>query len=586
MRTMKVEVSPDRPWFNPESGWTQGWAPSVEIPVISLGEALRLTAKAHPKARAMWFLGEEMNYQRLDELVDALAASLHNLGVRKGDVVSLLLPNSFQYVISYYACARLGAWASGINPTYKPAEALHQLKLTGARVLITLDALYEPVLAPIIRKSPVELLVHTNIADFLPWWKRTLGMKLGKIPFGPVPSHSQPFLELLKTTEHAPEVAIDPEKDVATLIMTGGTTGVPKAAMLTHFNCVANVYQAKDYLFKVAGDKAILGILPFFHSFGMTGVMNLSVIMGSWMMLFPKPPAMKELCETIDSVIKPGTDIIFLGAEVLFQKMADYLEAHPTAHNVKGKFSVCISGAGPLHKPVQDKFEQLTGCSLREGYGLSECTPLVSLMPLYGERSFGSIGIPFRGTDWKIMDIETVSRELPPGEENIGELVVHGPQMMLGYHRHLEDTEDCFMEFEGRRWLKTGDLGFMDHLGHVTLKDRKKQLIKYKGYSIFPNEIEQLLSGHPAVKEVAAYGIPDPEVNEVIKVWVVLEQASRGKVSEEDLRTWCRANLTHYKVPRYIEFIDELPKTAVGKVQRRQLAEADPLYQQGRTARA
>jgi long-chain acyl-CoA synthetase len=345
---------------------------------------------------------------------------------------------------------------------------------------------------------------------------------------------------------------------------------------------VANVYQAKDYLFKMAGDKAILGILPFFHSFGMTGVMNLAVMTGSWMLLFPKPPAMKELCETLDAVIRPGTEVVFLGAEVLFQKLADYLEAHPGLHQTKGKFTICISGAGPLHKPVQEKFEAQTGCNLREGYGLSECSPLVSLVPLYGERSFGPIGIPFRGTDWKILDLETLSRELPPGEEQIGELVVHGPQMMLGYHRNPDEGDDCFVEFEGRRWLKTGDLGYMDEQGYVTLKDRKKQLIKYKGYSIFPNEIEQLLCGHPAVKEVAAYGMPDPEVNEVIKVWVVLEPSQKGRVSEDDLRAWCRSNLTHYKVPRYIEFIDELPKTAVGKVQRRQLAEADPLYRKQR----
>lgn len=579
MRTKRITVDPGRPWLRPGTGWNAAWGNEIEIPLETLFEGLQRKAAEHPDKPAFWFLGEKLSFGRLTACVEGLACSLYRLGVRKGDVVGILLPNSVQYVIAFYACARIGAWASGINPTYKPAEALHQLKLTRAKVLVTLDALYEPVLQPILDKSPVELLIHSNIADFLPWWKRSLGIRLGRIPTGKVPAGSHAFMDLVSCRDMAPEVAIDPEKDVATLIMTGGTTGIPKAAMLTHFNCIANVYQAKDYLPWGEKEQAVIGILPFFHSYGMTAVMNLVCLTGAWGLLFPKPPAMKDLCETIETVTSADSDLVFFpGAEVLFQKLGDYLETDAGRHSLRGRFSFCISGAGPLHRPVQERFERASGTLLREGYGLSECSPMVSAMPPLGERTFGAIGIPMRGTDWKIMDVETCSRELPPGEENAGELCVHGPQMMLGYLNRMEEGDDIFVEIEGRRWVRTGDIGWADDMGYVTLKDRKKQLIKYKGYSIFPNEIEQLVSGHPAVKEVAAFGIPDAEVNEVVKVWVVLNEAFRGKLTAEELISWCRSNLTHYKVPRYVEFVQELPKNTVGKVLRRKLAEADPMY--------
>jgi long-chain acyl-CoA synthetase len=343
-------------------------------------------------------------------------------------------------------------------------------------------------------------------------------------------------------------------------------------------NCVSNVIQSLAWLYKLTPGMCNLGILPFFHSFAMTCVMNVTLRAGGWMMIFPKPPAMEELCQKVEEIGEKN-NTIFLGAEILFSKMADYVEANPGKHKLDDKLLHCISGAGPLHRPVQEKFERLTNAKLVEGFGLTESSPVVSAGPFYGKRKVGTIGMPFPGTEWKIMDIETSTRELPTGEQNIGELCVAGPQVMKGYLNRDEETRDTIRVFpDGKRWLLTGDLGFMDEDGQVVIRDRKKQLIKYKGYSVFPKEVEELVGGHPMVSEVAVHGLPDPEAGEVIKAWVVLRQDAQGKITEEELSAWCRDNMTHYKVPRHIEFIAEIPKTPVGKVLRRELAEADPIY--------
>lgn len=571
-------VDESKIWFKKESGWPDEVPKNMEFPKKTLGELLDESISKYGDNKAMWFLDQFMSYNELGKHVNALATALHNLGLKKGDVVALLLPNSFQYVISYYACMKIGAIVSGVNPTYKPGEVLHQLKTIGAKALIVLDALYPMVVKPIESQAGIELVISSNIGDFLPPIKRILGKLLKKIPTGQVPSAAHSFMTLLQTPPKALNIKIDPEEDVATYIMTGGTTGVPKAAMLTHFNCVSNVEQARKWVFKLEPGGCNLGILPFFHSFGMTTVMNVGLAVGAWLMLFPKPPAMEELCTKIDKIAPPG-GTLFMGAEVLFQKMADYVEANPGKHRVSDKLSLCISGAGPLHRHVQEKFERVTNARLGEGFGLTESTPVVSANPFYGARKIGTIGLPFPGTEWKVMDIETCTQELPPGEENIGELCVAGPQVMKGYLNRDQETKETIKLFpDGKLYLLTGDLGYMDEHGQVVIRDRKKQLIKYKGYSVYPKEVEELVGGHPKVSEVAVHGLPDPEVNEVIKAWVVLEPEAKGTISEAELKDWCKDNMTHYKVPRHIEFIDELPKTAVGKVMRRQLAEADPLY--------
>lgn len=573
--TDKWHVDESKLWFKPESGWPEGVPHNIDFPLISLGDMLDESVKKFPDLKAIWFLGKFMTYRELDGHVNALATAFHKLGFKKGDVISFLLPNSFQYVICYFACQKLGIVGTGLNPTYKPMELLHQIKTTGATCLVVLDNLYESAIAPILKQSNIKTIIATNIADHLPFLKKTLGKLLKKIPTGPVPADALKYSDLLKTPPAVPKVEINPEEDTATYIMTGGTTGLPKAAILTHLNLVANAIQCQAWLTKLGPGACAVGVLPLFHSFAMTTVMNAIIRVGAWMMLFPRPPDTAELLATIEQI---GEDdaTIYCGAEVLFKRIADFADLEK--YKVMGKLSLCISGAGPLHRPVQEAFEKRTGGKLVEGYGLTEASPVVSGGPLWGKRKIGTIGLPFPGTDWKILDSETSKKELGIGEDQVGEITVHGPQVMKGYLNQPEETADHLIQFEGKTWLLTGDIGFMGEDGQITIKDRKKQLIKFRGYSVFPKEVEELVGGHEAVSEVAAAGLPDADSGEIIKVWVVLRPEFKGKITEKELLEWAKQNMTHYKVPKLLEFRDDLPKTLVGKVMRRTLQEEDPIY--------
>lgn len=584
MDDKSFHVDEGKPWFSKEAGWPEEVDRQLELDTDTLYQMLERAVEKFGDGRAIWFqpLDATMSYNQLKDAVDRVATGLHRKGIKKGDVVAMMLPNSFQYVVGYYACARIGAVVTGVNPTYKPGEILHQLKTTNAKALIVLDALYEEQVAPIFEKSPCQLLIATNVVDMVQGngFKKFLGKLLGKIPTGAVPGSAIPFLDLLASPPEPPQVEVSAD-DVHTYIMTGGTTGVPKAAVLTHSNCVNNAKQCVMWLYKLQINGANVGVLPLFHSFAMTAVMNSTIRYGGWMMLFPRPPEQEILVQKFID-IGPEEGMIYCGAEILFQKLNEFLEDeanHDTyARQLEGKLTLCISGAGPLHRPIQEAFEKTTGGRLSEGYGLTEASPVVSACPFWGERKVGTIGLPFPGTDWKIVDKEDHEKELGPGDENVGELAVAGPQVMKGYLNRPEETAETLVEMDGKRWLLTGDLGFMDEQGRVTISDRKKQLIKYKGYSVFPKEVEELVGGHDAVSEVAVAGLPDQETGEIIKAWVVLRSERKGSLTEGELLAWCKENMTHYKVPRHIEFIDEVPKSPIGKVLRRELQEADPLW--------
>jgi len=266
------------------------------------------------------------------------------------------------------------------------------------------------------------------------------------------------------------------------------------------------------------------------------------------------------------------------GAEVLFQKILNHPKIEE--YELAGKLTMSISGAGPLHRPVQEAFERITKGKLVEGYGLTESSPVVSAGPLFGDRMIGTIGLPLPGTDWCLVNIENGEKVTEVAEDKTGEIWVAGPQVMKGYLNADEETADEITEMDGKRWLHTGDIGYWDELGRITICDRKKQLIKHRGYSVFPKDVETMLGGHEAVDEVCVAGLPDPEgkVGEIIKAWVVLKEDKKGKVTTDDILEWAKANMTHYKVPRFVEFRDSLPKTMVGKVLRRELQEADPLF--------
>jgi len=567
-------VNESKPWFRAEAGWPGQVPKNIDFPKITLYEMLQESVRKYAESPVMWFLGTFMTFREMDRHVKSLAAGLHRLGLRKGDVVALILPNSFQYVISYYACARLGVVVTGVNPTYKPGEVLYQLRLTGARTVIALDALYKDLVDPIAFEYPLEHIIVTGIADLVRMSriKKWIGKMLNKIPSGPVPGNAVRFMDLLNSPPTPPDVdvaALDP----ALYIMTGGTTGVPKAAVLSHFNCVSNAVQCDLWIWMGGHGSCDVGVLPLFHSFAMTTVMNTAVRGGLWIMLFPRPPETEELLKTICD-IAPDHETYYCGAEVLFQRISEFpgIGKFPIAK----KMRACLSGAGPLHRQAQERFEEATGAVIVEGYGLTESSPVISGGPLTGFRTAGTIGLPFPGTEWKIMDMETGTREMPSGES--GELVVTGPQVMVGYLNNPRETAKTIKQWDGKKWLFTGDIGFMDEHGRVTINDRKKQLIKVRGYSVFPKEVEELVGRHADVLEVAAAGLPDREMGEVIKAWVTLKHGCNNQITEKDLRDWCRENMTHYKVPGSIQFLEEIPKTLIGKVMRRQLVEADPVY--------
>ena len=580
-------VDESQPWFTEEAGWPSEVPKNMEFPKVSLGNFLRDRAKLSPETNAIWFLGHTITYRELDELVDRFAAGLTAAGLKKGDVFAMILPNCFQYVIAYYACARLGVITTGVNPTYKAGEVKHQLKLCGVNAVLYLDSLYETMLAPIIRDLNFKFHVSTNVVDLvgsLSWFKKFLGKKLGKIPTGAPHPESLRFLDLLKKGTDYPQVEIDPMQ-AHTYIMTGGTTGVPKAAVLSHHNCVSNAYQARAWLYKAAEGLCNVGVLPLFHSFAMTAVMNSSIAVGAWMMLFPRPPAVEEL---VDTILKNCVDegAMYCGAEILFQRMTEMPGIENTGINKK--MALCISGAGPLHRPVQKAFEEKTNGRLVEGYGLTESSPVISASPFWGNRVIGSIGLPFPGTEWSIRGSNDFTKKLPmvnldadeepEQDKHMGEICAAGPQIMMGYLNKPEETAETIIEENGKNWLLTGDIGYMDTHGRIYIRDRKKQLIKVRGYSVYPKEVEELVGAHELVSEVAVAGLPDEEMGEKIKAWVVLKPEGKGKISPDELRAWSKENMTHYKVPGYIEFIDELPKTLVGKVLRRVLQENDPVW--------
>ncbi|MFO7796282.1 MAG: AMP-binding protein [Promethearchaeia archaeon] len=585
----KWHVNEEKVWF--KKWWPEEVKKNLTFESLSLGEFFERQREKYGDLNMMWFLETWMTYEEAGEMIDSLATALYDLGLREGDCVALLLPNSFQYVISFYACAKIGVIATGINPTYKPLEVLHHIELTEAKALILLDALYDELIKPIISKVEMEFIISTNIADLASGISSALkfiGKLVGKIPKGKVdfkPTYD--FMELLNTPAKLPYASFDPTEHTGTYIMTGGTTGVPKATNLTHFNVVSNAIQCVEWLGGEQPGIADLGVLPLFHSFGLTAVMNACIGLGGWMMLFPRPPETEELVKTIEKLPAPQ-GVAYVGAEILFKRLAEFEDLDK--YDIMGKIRKCISGAGPLHAPVQESFQKNTGGKIVEGYGLSEASPVVSSGSLFGESPLGNIGMPIPGTDWAIFDSNAddlgdgpIADGLPEskyGEENTGEICVCGPQVMKEYLNRPEETAATLQEWDGRIWLRTGDIGFMRDDGLITIRDRKKQLIKMSGHSVFPKEVEEFLMKNEAVNEAAVAGLPDPEgkVGEIIKAWVALESEYEGKITEQELINWCVKNMTKWKVPTQIEFIPEVPKNVLGKVQRRALQEADPLY--------
>jgi long-chain acyl-CoA synthetase len=594
--TIKYPVPEDRAWFRGKY-WPKGVPYQLDIEFnYSLPDLLDRAVKNWGDLPLIWFsVGESwVTYKQFGDLVFRLATYLDKIGMKKGDVVAVLLPNSPQYAVAYYAITKIGGIISGINPTYKALEVLHQVKTINAKYLIVLDSLYAEMVKPFLDDGrwKFEKVIYTNIVDNatgLSPIKKMLGKALKKIPTGKVDHpDAVKWLDALKTAPNPPKVTINPAEDTATLIMTGGTTGVPKAAILTHENVYANAKQCEVLLLNQKekpdepdlGVKSyLMGVLPLFHSFAMTTVMNLAVAAGSIMILFPRPPPTEEILHAIAFLNLPDgsvpNGVYYCGAEILFKRIADLPPETLVKYPLKGRLKLCMSGAGPLHEYVRAPFEQKTGAILTEGYGLTESSCALTVNNFYGEREPGYIGVPMPGTDVLIFDASDFSKGpiKTIGEEGTGEICACGPQIMKGY---FNSQEDNLKEWDGHKWLLTGDIGFMDKYGRFAIRDRKKQLIKMSGHSVFPSEVEELLGHHPAVSEVAVAGLPDIKTGEAVKAWIALKSGTSA--TPDEIMIWAKKNITEWKCPKFIEIIPEIPKNMIGKVMRRVLQENDPLF--------
>ncbi|PTX59317.1 long-chain acyl-CoA synthetase [Melghirimyces profundicolus] len=536
---------------------------TLEYPDKPLPHFLEEAAKDYPDREAVHFMGKRLSYRQLLKDVYRLARALKKRGVRRGDRVSLMLANSPQSVISYYAVLMIGGVVVQTNPMYKDRELEHQLRDSGAETVICLDLVY-PQLEKVRSRTPVKRVIVTGIKDYLPFPKNWLyPLKLKKegvqveVPYG---EGIDAFSELLKKSSPQPvETEIASMDDLALLQYTGGTTGLAKGAMLTHRNTVVNVVQCSAWLHKAErGKEKVLGLVPFFHVYGMTVVMNFSIYMGATMILLPRFNA-EDTLKAIDK----ERPTLFPGAPTIYVALIN----HPdTAKYDLSSIEACISGSAPLPLMVQEKFEKMTGGRLVEGYGLTESSPVTHANPIWGKRKNGSIGLPWPDTDCRIVNPDT-GEEQPPGEPGL--LQVRGPQVMKGYWNRDEETAKALKD----GWLNTGDIATTDDEGYFYIMDRQKDMIIAGGFNIYPREVEEVLYDHPRVQEAAVIGVPDPYRGENVKAFIVPKPGE--SLTEKEMDRYCREKLANYKVPRLYEFREELPKTTVGKILKRVLAEEE-----------
>lgn len=552
-----------------EKRWHKYYPKEIQRSIQYLEKPLHFfleeSAEKYGAENAVHFMGKELSYQKLFTQAKRIANYFQQLGLKKGDRVAIMLPNCPQAVIGYYGALMAGGIVVQTNPLYTERELEYQLKDSEAAYIICLDILV-PRVRNVRKNTNLKHMIVTGIKDYLPFPKNLIYPFIQKREYNMVVKVEPSEMEhvwtdvLEKAADDYLEVEIHPKRDLALLQYTGGTTGNPKGVMLTHYNLVSNVQMCEAWLYKTKETKQrVLAILPFFHVYGMTTVMNFSVMQGSKMILMPKfnPNDVLKTISKQRPTLFPGAPTIYIG-----------LLNHPDIDKYDlSSIEACISGSAPLPLEVQEKFEKITGGKLVEGYGLTESSPVTHSNFVWDKRINGSIGVPWPDTDAKILKVDSDMEEADVGE--IGELVVYGPQVMQGYWNNPEETDKVLKD----GWLRTGDLGYMDEDGYFYIVDRKKDMIIAGGYNIYPREVEEVLYEHNDIQEAVVAGVPDPYRGETVKAYIVLKPGK--KVSEEELNKYCREKLAAFKVPRIYEFREELPKTAVGKILRRKLVEEE-----------
>ena len=556
----------DRPWLQSNN---PGVPDDVTVPLKSVGEVFDEATEKWKNKTAMVFYGRKVSYKELREKVDRLATALYDIGVRKGDRVAILLLNSPEHVISFYAVIKLGAIVTPISPVYISLEIKHQLEDSGAEHIICQDILY-----PAVEKTGVKFknVIFSNISESLPVIKKMLGKSILRGVYQKMAAPSPKILlregfyklqELIqKYPPNAPKVEINVDEDLLTLPYTGGTTGAPKGVMITHRNVIASIMQYKAAQpFLKDGEEVTVGVAPFYHAGGQFTIVIFGIISGYTVLVLTSPDIDDVLFATYNEKAS-----VFISAPTMFEILKDYEHTNRVNWN---KLKVIYSGADALHENTSRGWEARTGVCLHESYGMTETVCITHCTP-FGKKKTGSMGIPVPGTLAAILDPDKNEYQ-PIGE--LGELVVSGPQVTKGYWRNPEATKECEALLDGVRWWRTGDLARMDEDGYFYIYDRKRDLIKYKGLRIYAREVEEVLKNHSQIKEVGVVGVKDIKVGENVKAYVVLEGDARGILSESDIIEYCKDKLTPYKIPKIIEFVGEISKTDVGKVSRRELRE-------------
>jgi long-chain acyl-CoA synthetase len=556
----------EKPWLKI---YDEGVPTSIDYPPIPAHGFLESNAKEYPDNPALIFKGNVLDYRELNELSDRLAACLAAMGVKKGDRVSIIMPNSPQFVIAFYGILKAGGIVVGTNFLYTPGEIAHQLSDAGVETCLVTSNFYENF-KKAQPDTPVKNVIVTHIKDYMGGAAKLLFPVLAliksdlKVHQVKLRDGDTWLVDLLDrySPSMRPEVEIDPE-DVAMLQYTGGTTGVSKGAVNTHKGLVTNSLQIMRWLPDTRmGKEVVLMAIPLYHVYGMVAGMSFGMASAASLVLIPNP---RDMDDTLDNITK-HRPTLYPGVPALY----NLINIHPKV--IAGEVDVtsiraCISGSAPLMQETKETFERLTGASLREGYGLSEAPTAATCNPMYGENRTGSIGLPLSDVECRIVSLEDGVTDLPAGE--VGELAIKSPNLMKGYWQMPTETANTLRD----GWLFTGDIARMDEDGYFYIVDRKKEMMKPSGYQVWPREVEEVLTQHPAILEAGVAGIPHEKRGETVKAWVVLHEGKTATVDE--IRAFCREHLASFKVPTHVEFRDELPKTTVGKILRRKLQEEE-----------
>jgi long-chain acyl-CoA synthetase len=549
----------DRPWLKQ---YDKGVPYTIEYPPVPLFYFLQAAARKYPQMPCTIFKGAKITYKEMDEITDRLAAGLMDLGVKKGDRVGIFMPNIPQFVMAYFAILKAGAVVVATNPLYSAREIEHQLNDAGIEVMLALSNYYN-LIKQVQPKTKLRTVVVANLKEALPpvlafLFSLTKEKKGGfRVQLIAGDFWMKDLIEKHKA-QGGPKVAVTAD-DVALFQYSGGTTGISKGAVALHRNLVANTLQIRSWFTSSEdGKEVFLMAIPLFHVYGMVAGMCFAIQAAATMVMIPDPRDTKDVLENLQKY----KATFYPGVPTMYNAINNHPDVQARKYNLSS-IKACMSGSAALMRETKEKFEELTGGKLVEGFGVSEAPTASHCNPPFGKNPPGSMGLPLPDVECRIISLDDEVTVLPPGE--IGELVIKSPNVMRGYHNMPTETENALRD----GWLYSGDIARMDEEGFFYIVDRKKELIKPGGYQVWPREVEEVIATHPKVMEVGVAGIPDAYRGETVKAWVVLKPGET--LTEEEVREWCKERLAKFKAPTHVEFRSELPKTTVGKILRREL---------------